>query len=143
MRLWELSPRVAGALRRHFESLADVEVFERDGYRGVSGLSRADFVLVDPVVLEEEPVAALLGRLTERGIPFLCWLPRRGGVEGREDDASRRFRTVMESSYGVTTVRWRPWASGMCGCQLIVPRSLEPEASSVTEALKLVTGWSD
>ena len=138
LRLWDHNPEVCAALRRAHEEWAVVE--EGDGYRGVGGLKRADLVLVDPIALDEEPVEGLLARLSERAIPFLCWLPRRGSEDG-EIAASVAFRRRLEVGYTVESARWAAWGEGTRGCMMVASPLLEGRLREAAAAVRRVTGW--
>ncbi|WP_459863869.1 23S rRNA (adenine(2030)-N(6))-methyltransferase RlmJ [Endothiovibrio diazotrophicus] len=141
MRLWERSPPVVDALQAHFSAMDGVEVLEGDGYCGIQDGAGEDLVLVDPVQLELSPIVEVLSRLSRRGAPFLCWVPRRGTAAGQEGEASRRLLDETSRWYGAESAQWIPWRDGICGCRIICSLDILPLVSEAAVELRRIVGW--
>ena len=145
--LWEFDAHAYADLAAHYQSSPNVAVYHGDGYAGVSGLDRADLVLVDPPgidELERERILAVLTRLGTRCIPFICWTARlrdKGEMAARDSADSLQVHSLaVQQGWPSIGVSWGG-AKGTIGCQLTISREFEPVARETVSEICQVMGW--
>lgn len=140
--LYEMDPLAAADLVRYYHPWPEVTVVRSDGLQGILGIDEASLVLLDPPDLgEKDRTKAAMEHLSNREIPFLCWIPwdRRTSDEDEAD-------TLCEDleQYGPIRVSWQSEAkTGFIGCHLVLaPSPLCTLGQDVVSEVCNHMGWN-
>ena len=144
--LYETEPLAHAELVRYFYPWpqAQVSIHSTDGLVGISDLSKASLVLVDPPNLDQtQEIVKALNNLKDKRIEYVCWTPRTGKFDDgwREANTSAGFFSNT-SSHKRIRVRWDKWNRGTRGCQITVSEGLYKLAEETILEVCRVMSWS-
>lgn len=136
-------------LKRYYAPwLSDICLHNHDGYEGLSGLSSATLVLIDPPSLEVQKIVNCIKRLQEKNISYICWTPRNSSSNGnkQESQAHAEFGQRIDLGNHIA-VKWAEpsgAAQRTFGCRLTMSDDLKDIAEETTQQLTTLLredGW--
>lgn len=129
--------------------LTDIHLYNRDGYEGITSLTSASLVLVDPPSLDPTSICRCISHLRERHISYICWTPRNSSSNGnkRESQRSQEFGTLtgVGRHFSIMWASPSGAAQHTFGCRLTVSEDLVDSVNETTSQLVSLlsdNGWA-